>query len=352
MNDRVIDILLQPLLEYFRNTLDTARNLVHTQYLSDITYNYYQEDMGLAEFIISSINQHRKCVIADDLKSQTLFFELLKKKLKRLFDQTDHITDKYEFNLTVYRRDSVKYNYDGYLKEIGGLVELWGEKMDLVDLQNHYMAVSHFKQGGYNPRRNFKLPFLSDIKEIELFIVCRDLIDNGYFDSFIKHAFENDWSIAPIEIHPHLNRILAYDIGSIKSQVLWDILGYVLLELHELQNKLIYFEDLFVEPRAYDYILKLFKSKYIIDIDGSYRGLSVDNRFENGTVASFLAISEVLTNKLYVKRHYSRSEQVRAMGRTFNKKVSPAAESKKSKDHDGLVSWLYEIIPISYPLLH
>lgn len=126
--------------------------------------------------------------------------------------------------------------------------------------------------------------------------------------------------------------------------MLWYILGFVLLKIDELEKESLTFYDLFNDETRYNYIYCLFTKNGIIkEVDNSI-GVIVPRSIERHTVASLIAISEVLTDNKYFKQKYTITEQVRIMARSFDMKASKASLTKKSPYHSAMVEKLYKIL--------
>lgn len=260
----------------------------------------------------------------------------------------DPIDDKAIYNLKVY-----------YLEYREGLFPKYALKKTIEDVQQLSAIIYNFikpsvkksllvaKTEYYNQDLKFRklnLPYtqndpgdwlkiVNQLQQSDLYELLYDHIDMGLT---VRNL---DARIAPSYIE-----LLKFDIEDVKSQLLWDLLGFIYVTIEKLQQAILTIEMLFYDLGDAHLIKTLLRNKGIIN-DTSWIGIPLSLKFVKNK-SGLLALVDALNEKHYLKKEYSRPQQIRTFVKGFNlKPLSAAAERKKSEHHELLVDALKSIIP-------
>jgi len=324
---------IEELKSYFSGILDKSKSIVQ------INNELQREDL------INYINTE----ISDFLTNATIdyyskidFLKIIQSRLESYFKFKDVINDVYRNNIITFYNSPQKYNYSNFLQELDILFEIFKNSTSDEAKSSHLESWNVFRAENYKLAR-IKLPY-TNVNEIEIIETYKSILLSNNSDSFITFCFNEDWTNAPNSIKPFLNKILDYNIGVVKSSILWEILGYVLKCINHLESITITFENLFKSKTEYDRVITLFKENDIIGFNNSSMGIVVPGSIDKHTVASLIAIAEALTNLKLLKGDFTLVEKVRIMARSFNMKASTSSLKKKSPFHSQMVAKIRRIL--------
>lgn len=336
MIEKQVNQVLDELDSFFNVVLKLAENFERVSELAE-----WERD-DLISYTIDQIDSELKDTISVAV-DQLAFLKLLQTRLENYFSLGDVINSIFRNNIKTYCRSQIKYRHSEYVNEITKLLDSFKDEVSGDAKKIHCQVIQDLNDENFK-LANITLPY-TGINELEFDKIARSISENNKLKQFIACALDPDWKqTAPDDIRPYLDKVLEYDIGCIKSSILWEILGHVLLKIDDLEKSSLRFADLFTSATDYEYITALFKKNAIIKSDGLSMGIVVPGSIERHTVASLIAVAEVLTERKFLKQEYTRTEQVRIMARTFNMKASRASLTKTSPFHNSMIEKLNEVL--------
>jgi len=343
-----IERILVQLDGFLIYALDRAQSNCAVSQMAQIAYFDFDNGLGLSEVVINEID-HQLALRNSDTQEKLQLLNELNVALNKYFQFGDQISDTFITNLRIYYRHSIKYNYHGFIVETKDLAKNFSNHLQKSDFKKQLSAEQHFEKAGFLFRKH-KLPLTTNVNDAAALKILKELDKKGLFKEFLDYVPRDDWkNSAPEYLLPYLNKILDWDIGKVKSAILWDILGYVLLAIEDIQNANLSFKELFHNEEDYSVILVLFKIHDLISRDGLNIGFLKEGSVDKRSKASLIAIAEALTSCGVMREKYSTSEQVRAIARSFNIALSPAAEFKRSKFHGRWVDHIQTLIRPNLP---